>query len=499
MRAGRHHTLDGMRGVAAIAVALLHTDTLTHLTTAPGGNVAVDLFFAMSGFVLFQAYGARLRAGGYGLRFMETRLVRLYPLFLVGLLLGLIKALGQIRYGDDHALSPVSLAISQLFNVFYLPSPVTPVLFPTNVPSWSLFLELAINLALPLGLIRASRPVLGAILAISGATILFGGLRHGVMSLGPQWSEMGFGAARVAYGFCFGMLAAQLPMVRRRDATYASMLLLLTLAVILVVMHPKESFHALARGDRDRSRAGHRPGDRPSVIGGGISRRHRRHRPPSSGIGRSWARRGCLRPSTRCDRCGGVGRRGGCGRRSVGATGPPRQQRRHQPAGTAESTEEALWDRTMAINLKGPFLGIKTAMPWLRGTRGAIVNVGSTRATRPRRGMVAYGASKSGLLGLTRQVAVDHFDDGVSCNMVAPGWVDTPGERVIQAEHGRPEFPEGTRNLITVEEIGAAVVYLASIPGRRVNGAILYVDSGLHAADNAEMVYLCPADARGYT
>ncbi len=169
------------------------------------------------------------------------------------------------------------------------------------------------------------------------------------------------------------------------------------------------------------------------------------------------------------------------------------------PRGTAESTDEALWDRTLAINLKGPFLGIKTAMPWLRKARGAIVNVGSTRATRPRRGMVAYGASKAGLLGLTRQVAVDHFDDGVSCNMVAPGWVDTPGERVIQADHGRPEFPRGTRNLITVEEIGAAVVYLSSPPGRRVNGAILYVDSGLHVADNAEMVYLSPADARGYT
>ena len=70
---------------------------------------------------------------------------------------------------------------------------------------------------------------------------------------------------------------------------------------------------------------------------------------------------------------------------------------------------------------------------------------------------------------------------------------------MIQADHGRPEFPEGTRNLITVEEVGAAVAYLVSPAGRRVNGAILYVDSGLHAADNAEMVYLPPKDARGYT
>lgn len=169
------------------------------------------------------------------------------------------------------------------------------------------------------------------------------------------------------------------------------------------------------------------------------------------------------------------------------------------PRGTAESTDEALWDRTMAINLKGPWLGIKACMPWLRKSRGAIVNVGSTRATRPRRGMVAYGSSKAGLWGLTRQVAVDGLDDGVTCVMVAPGWVDTPGERVIQAAHGRPDFPDGTRNLITVEEIGAAVAYLVSPGGRRVNGDILYVDSGLHAADNADMVYLPPQDSRGYT
>ena len=169
------------------------------------------------------------------------------------------------------------------------------------------------------------------------------------------------------------------------------------------------------------------------------------------------------------------------------------------PRGTVESTDEALWDLTMAINLKGPFLGIKTTMPWLKQARGAIVNVGSTRATRPRKGMVAYGSSKAGLLGLTRQVAIDGIDDGVSCAMVAPGWVDTPGERVIQAAHGRPEFPEGTHNLITIEDVGAAVAFLVSPPGRRVNGDILYVDSGLHAADNAEMVYLPPQDSRGYT
>jgi NAD(P)-dependent dehydrogenase (short-subunit alcohol dehydrogenase family) len=159
------------------------------------------------------------------------------------------------------------------------------------------------------------------------------------------------------------------------------------------------------------------------------------------------------------------------------------------PRGTVETTDEELWDRTLAVNLKGPWLGIKAALPWLRKDAGAIVNVGSTRATRPMRGMNAYCTSKAGLYGLTQQVAIEYVDDGLTCNMVAPGWVDTPGERAIQAQYGRPDFPAGLRNLTRVDEVAAAVVYLVSEPGRAVNGAILYIDRGMHAADDVVMIY----------
>jgi NAD(P)-dependent dehydrogenase (short-subunit alcohol dehydrogenase family) len=160
------------------------------------------------------------------------------------------------------------------------------------------------------------------------------------------------------------------------------------------------------------------------------------------------------------------------------------------PRGTAGSTDEALWDRVMATNLKGAWLGIKAALPWLGQGHGTIVNIGSTRATRPMPGLCAYSTSKAGLLGLTRQVAAESLETGITCNMVAPGWVDTPGERILQAAHGRPDFPAGVRNLTTSEEIGAAVVYLTSIEARRINGIILYLDAGLHIAEDAGMVYL---------
>lgn len=160
------------------------------------------------------------------------------------------------------------------------------------------------------------------------------------------------------------------------------------------------------------------------------------------------------------------------------------------PRGTAESTDEALWERTLAVNLKGPWLGIRACLPYLKPARGAVVNIGTTRATRPMPGLFSYITSKAGLLGLTRQVAVEYMEAGVTCNMVAPGWVDTPGERVLQAQHGRPDFPEGVRNLTTADEVGDAVVFFTTPAGRKVTGQVLYIDSGMHVADDAGMVYL---------
>ncbi|MGC8643973.1 MAG: SDR family NAD(P)-dependent oxidoreductase [Isosphaeraceae bacterium] len=158
--------------------------------------------------------------------------------------------------------------------------------------------------------------------------------------------------------------------------------------------------------------------------------------------------------------------------------------------GTVDTTAEALWDLTLTVNLKGPWLGIKAALPLLRKRKGTIINIGSTRATRPMPGLFPYVVSKAGLWGLTRQVANECLLEGITCNMVAPGWVDTPNERKIQARYGRPDFPAGIRNLTTPEDVGAMVVFLTSKTGHKINGDILYVDSGLHVVDDAGMVHL---------
>jgi meso-butanediol dehydrogenase/(S,S)-butanediol dehydrogenase/diacetyl reductase len=159
------------------------------------------------------------------------------------------------------------------------------------------------------------------------------------------------------------------------------------------------------------------------------------------------------------------------------------------PRGTVESTDEALWDAVMAINVKGAWLGMKTALPLLKIAHGHIINIGSNLSTRPARGMCAYCSSKAALLGLTRQAALDLLDDEVRCMLIAPGWVDTPGEREIQARAGRPDWPRGLRNITDPEQVGDAVVFLVSPAGRRLNGSILYLDSGQHIVDDVKRIY----------
>jgi meso-butanediol dehydrogenase/(S,S)-butanediol dehydrogenase/diacetyl reductase len=83
------------------------------------------------------------------------------------------------------------------------------------------------------------------------------------------------------------------------------------------------------------------------------------------------------------------------------------------------------WQRTLTVNLTAPFLMIRAALPHLRQTRGSIVNVGSIEGLGTNPNLAAYSAPKARLHGLTRSVAVDHGAEGIRCNAVAPGWIET--------------------------------------------------------------------------
>ncbi len=153
--------------------------------------------------------------------------------------------------------------------------------------------------------------------------------------------------------------------------------------------------------------------------------------------------------------------------------------------GNAIEFSEKDWAETIKVNLTAPFLLIKYALPHLIKTGGSIVNIGSIEGLGSNPRHAAYCASKAGLHGLTRAIAVDHGPDGVRCNAVAPGWIDTDLNDEFIDSLGDPEqFRQKIGNIHPVgrtgkpNEIANLVTWLAPPEAAFVTGQIWTVDGG---------------------
>lgn len=228
-------TLDGLRGVAAALIAIRHAEPLFPGWAFPHSGLAVDMFFVISGFVIANAYDERLATGLTPSAFMRLRLIRLYPLYLVGLLLGLAAGVICWLTGSDPQLNGAVLAGPLVVGLLVLPTPLTwnDEIFPLNPPSWSLFFELLINLVYAFARDSLTTRRLIIIVAVYGA-LLFGlTLQDVSLSGGHAWSSLTVGLIRVVFSFSMGLLLFRLR--RRFDATSAPILVIALTTATLVM------------------------------------------------------------------------------------------------------------------------------------------------------------------------------------------------------------------------------------------------------------------------
>jgi peptidoglycan/LPS O-acetylase OafA/YrhL len=227
-------TLNAMRGVAALAVVMFHGVGLFGAIT-PRGYLAVDLFFVLSGFVIGHAYDERLAKGLSGADFIKLRLIRFWPLFALGLSIGLIREALLVAAHNAHAMRPSTLAPAFFLELLFLPLPLAQRdfdLFPVNIPSWSLFLELLVNGAYALAHRWLNTKVLVAVAVISLCGLIVLTPSTGIGDAGVRSTTLIGGCARTIFSFSIGLIVHRL---RPQLARVPVMLLLLATAGALAI------------------------------------------------------------------------------------------------------------------------------------------------------------------------------------------------------------------------------------------------------------------------
>lgn len=232
--------LDGLRGVAALAVVIFHFMEWVYTDASKNfighGFLAVDFFFCLSGFVIGYAYDDRIAKMGVW-AFFKVRIIRLHPLVVAGSVLGLLAFLFDPFGGHPELYSTGKIILAFFCSMLLIPLPVIADrgfnLFSFNAPSWSLFWEYIANIVYALVLYRVGRKYLLLLTLLSAAAICLVAYRSGNLLGG--WSGPTFwdGSARIAYSFLAGLLIYRCNWVIKNKLGFTGMAILLFMAFVM--------------------------------------------------------------------------------------------------------------------------------------------------------------------------------------------------------------------------------------------------------------------------
>jgi NAD(P)-dependent dehydrogenase (short-subunit alcohol dehydrogenase family) len=152
---------------------------------------------------------------------------------------------------------------------------------------------------------------------------------------------------------------------------------------------------------------------------------------------------------------------------------------------TIEDTSVEEWNRQIAVNLGGVFLCSKFFLPQLRTTRGCIINMSSVNGFFVEPFCAGYCATKAGIIGLTKAMAIDHGKEGIRVNCICPGYIDAGlAEGYFQAQPDPVAARQAAGKLHALwrigrpEEVGRVAVFLASDEASFMTGSMVVVDGG---------------------
>lgn len=232
--------LDGLRGVAAIAVVTFHFMEIAYSDYSKDfighGFLAVDFFFCLSGFVIGYAYDDRI--GKMGIKeFFKSRLIRLHPLVVFGSVLGLLGFIFDPFNAQPITRSAGSIFLLFLSSILMIPNATMTEryfnLFSFNAPAWSLFWEYVANIVYALVLYRFTRRYLIILVIISAIAICCVAGRSGNLMGGWSGDTFWDGGVRIAYSFTAGLLVYRYNLIIKNKIGFIGLSVLLMLAFLM--------------------------------------------------------------------------------------------------------------------------------------------------------------------------------------------------------------------------------------------------------------------------